>query len=126
MCLHLFIDKLQSTIHCHDCLGLVLLQQYWADLLVYVRIVVEDVELLMIETLVSSRPLVFISYLLDGCVLLLLRFEFLASLYGCRELYPTMRLVSIGAIFRASYRLGSSGRHQKDPAASSARLPWLW
>jgi hypothetical protein len=43
---HLLVDEFQTPVDGHDCLSLVLLQQHGADLLVDVRIVVKDVELL--------------------------------------------------------------------------------
>ena len=43
---HLFVDELEATVDRHDCLCLVLLQQYWANLFIDVCIVVEDVKLL--------------------------------------------------------------------------------
>ena len=43
---HLLVDEFQTSVDCHDSLGLVLLQKHRADLLVDVRIVVEEVEFL--------------------------------------------------------------------------------
>jgi hypothetical protein len=44
---HLLVNELQTPIHSHHCLCLVLLQQHWTDLLVDVRFIVEDVEFLL-------------------------------------------------------------------------------
>jgi len=51
---HLLVDEFQAPIYRHDGLCLVLLQQHWANLLVDVRIVVENVELLWLLMLLSS------------------------------------------------------------------------
>jgi hypothetical protein len=71
--LHLLLDEFQATVDRHDCLYLVLLQQHWADLLVDVRIVVEDVEFLRFRQSARIHPNRSPpAYLLDRAVLLLL------------------------------------------------------
>lgn len=44
---HFLVDEFQAPVHRHDSLGLILLQEHWPDLLVNVRIVVEEVEFLV-------------------------------------------------------------------------------
>lgn len=67
--LHLIIDELQASINRHYCLGLILLQQHWSDLLVNVGLLFQSIK-----------------FLLDAAVLLLLGLKLLAGSNDSLEL----------------------------------------
>lgn len=84
----LFLDKLQTAVDRHERLGLVLLQQHRADLLVDACFVVKEVEFLRFRLSTKCCPVACLSlaHLLDCRVFLLLRLELLTRLYGRPEL----------------------------------------
>jgi hypothetical protein len=49
--IHLLLDELQTTVHSHQCLIFLLLQQHRADELVNVGVVIQGVEFLL-DTLI--------------------------------------------------------------------------
>jgi hypothetical protein len=79
---HLLLYKFQASIHSHDCLRFVLLQQHRPDLLVDIRFVIEKVEFLCAALASFLSPVSHSSHLLHGRVLLLLALQFLPRLHG--------------------------------------------
>jgi hypothetical protein len=57
--LHLLVDKLQASVDCHDGFRLVLLQEHRTNLLVDVRLVIEDVKFLDKQGSVPVRASMF-------------------------------------------------------------------
>lgn len=76
---HFLFDELQSTIHSHSGLSLVLFQQHRSNELVYIRFVIKLGE-----------------FALHALVLLLLRLELLAGIDQTLELCGTKELETIG------------------------------